>query len=77
MTCCGSCNKEPVLGDLLDDPIVALLMARDGNLAERVERFMDEFASVADEESHVEPVLQAIWERSWVTHWARASDDQI
>lgn len=41
MTCCGSCNDEPVLGDLLRDPIVALLMARDGVTRGDVETLMD------------------------------------
>jgi hypothetical protein len=44
MTCCGNCNEEPVLGDLLDDPIIALLMARDGITRPEVEKLMDEFA---------------------------------
>ena len=44
MLCCGNCNKEPVLGDLLDDPIIALLMARDGVTRPEVEKLMDEFA---------------------------------
>ena len=44
MTCCGSCNEETALDDLLDDPIVALLMARDGITRSEVERLMDEFA---------------------------------
>lgn len=44
MLCCGNCSKEPVLGDLLDDPIIALLMARDGVSRPEVEKLMDEFA---------------------------------
>jgi len=44
MTCCRTCNEEPALGDLLDDPIVALLMARDGVTRGEVERLMDECA---------------------------------
>ena len=44
MTCCGSCNEEPALGDLLDDPIVVLLMARDGITRREVEKLIDEFA---------------------------------
>lgn len=42
MICRGSCNKEPVLSDLLDDPIVRLLMARDGVSRVDVETLMDE-----------------------------------
>ena len=44
MTCCRTCNDEPALGELLDDPIVALLMARDGVTRSEVERLMDERA---------------------------------
>jgi hypothetical protein len=44
MTCCRTCNDEPALGELLDDPIVALLMARDGVTRSEVERLMDECA---------------------------------
>ena len=44
MTCCGTCNEEPALGDLLDDPIVVLLMTRDGVMRSEVERLMDECA---------------------------------
>jgi hypothetical protein len=44
MTCCGTCNEEAALGDLLDDPIVALLMARDGVTRGEIERLMDECA---------------------------------
>ena len=44
MTCCRTCNDEPALGELLDDPIVALLMARDGVTRGEVERLMDERA---------------------------------
>jgi len=53
MTCCGNCNEEPALGDLLDDPIVALLMARDGITRPEVERLMDEFALQPVHEKHV------------------------
>ena len=41
MKCCGTCNDEPVLGDLLRDPIVALLMARDGVTRDDVKNLMD------------------------------------
>lgn len=44
MTCCGTSSEEPALGDLLDDPIVVLLMARDGVTRGEVERLMDECA---------------------------------
>ena len=37
-------QRRPVLGDLLDDPIIALLMARDGITRPEVEKLMDEFA---------------------------------
>ena len=30
MICRGTCNKEPLLSELLEDPIVLLLMTRDG-----------------------------------------------
>ncbi len=41
MKCCGTCNDEPVLGDLLRDPIVALIMARDGVTQGGVEKLME------------------------------------
>ena len=41
MKCCGACNEEPVLGDLLRDPIVALLMTRDGVTRGDVESLID------------------------------------
>lgn len=40
MKCCRTRNEEPALGDLLRDPIVALLMARDGVTRGDVEELM-------------------------------------
>ena len=56
MTCCGNCNEEPALDDLLDDPTIALLMASDGISRSEIVRLMDEFAPRLMKESHVEPV---------------------
>lgn len=57
MNCRGSCNREPVLSELLEDPIVLLLMRRDGVTPSEVEALMadmpirsinDENLTVAD-----------------------------
>ena len=37
---CAACNQEPTLGEMLDDPIVGLLMARDGVTRPDVENVM-------------------------------------
>ncbi len=42
MICRGNCNKEPILSDLLDDPIILLLMGRDGVRRVDVETLMDD-----------------------------------
>ncbi len=44
MTQCA-CNREPTLGEMLEDPIVQLLMARDGVGRPEVERLIGGVAS--------------------------------
>lgn len=41
MTHCVACNREPTLGEMLDDPIVRLLMARDGVARPDMEKLID------------------------------------
>ncbi len=54
MICRGTCNKEPILSDLLDDPIIALLMARDGVRRVDVETLVDDVVVRSKtDESHV------------------------
>ena len=47
MKCCGTCNDEPGRSDLLGDPIVALLMARDGVTRGDVENLLRLIANSA------------------------------
>jgi hypothetical protein len=41
MTHCVACNREPTLGEMLDDPIVRLLMVRDGVARPDLEKLID------------------------------------
>jgi len=41
MTHCVACNSEPTLGEMLDDPIVRLLMVRDGVARPDMEKLID------------------------------------
>ena len=41
MTHCVACNREPTLGEMLDDPIVRLLMDRDGVARPDMEKLID------------------------------------
>ena len=41
MTHCVACNREPTLGEMLDDPIVRLLMVRDGVARPDMEKLID------------------------------------
>ncbi len=42
MICRGTCNKEPLLSDLLEDPIVLVLMAQDGVTRSEVEALIED-----------------------------------
>jgi hypothetical protein len=44
MKCCGTCNEEPSLSDLLEDPMIVLLMARDGVTRVEVQTLMADLA---------------------------------
>ncbi len=41
MTYCVACNREPTLGEILDEPIVRLLMVRDGVARPDMQKLMD------------------------------------
>lgn len=41
MTQCTACDREPTLGEMLEDPIVQLVMARDGVACGDVENLMN------------------------------------
>ena len=44
MKCCGTCNEEPTLSDLLEDPMIVLLMASDGITQADVQTLMADLA---------------------------------
>ena len=41
---CVCCNREPTLGEMLEEPIIQLIMARDGVARPAVEDLMDKVA---------------------------------
>ena len=60
MKCCGTCNDEPVLGDLLMDPMITLLMARDGVTRGDVENLMDALPIRPESREGQQPVCTCI-----------------
>ncbi len=53
MTHCVACNREPTVGEMLDDPIVRSLMVRDGIARPDMQKLMDNITVPQGVEQHM------------------------